>query len=196
MLNVQWNKYRTANERTGQPRLRWNGADAEAQWLRLGIKGLLPLWAFYFNCRTCEAAQAAAIIEKDGTATPQTRAEDAPSKHAQFKFIYMESVAIKMGTLQKARAWPPQTSSSNSQSSLCIMTPSSSQKTDVRCLILPSLHFWIHKNVVGAFPRGLKQVEVTCACTQSRTGMASGHWRTYSHSALFFFLDCHYFTQK
>lgn len=107
MLNVQYNKYRTANERTGQPRLRWNGADAEAQWLRLGTKGLLPLWAFYFNCRTCEAAHAAAIIEKDGTATHQTRAEDAPSKHAQFKFIYMESVAIKMGTLEKARAWPP-----------------------------------------------------------------------------------------
>lgn len=58
------------SERTG-PRLRWKGADAEARRLRLGRKRLLPLWAFHFNCGTCEAAHAAAIIEKDGTAARQ-----------------------------------------------------------------------------------------------------------------------------
>lgn len=99
---------------------------------------------------------------------------------SMLKFIYMASVAIRMGTLyRKAEPKTPKTSSSESQSSLCVMTRSPSQKTDVCCLIphQPPLsrYFRIQKNLVGAFSRGLKQVEVTCACTQSKTGMASGH---------------------
>lgn len=104
------------------------------------------MWAVCFNCRTYEAAHTAATIEKDGTASHQARAEDALSWHTQCNFICTSSVnqCGLEALYRNPESDPPQVSSTKSQSSSCVMMPSSSQKSSAAWYL--SLYFWIHKN--------------------------------------------------
>lgn len=111
-------------------------------------------------------------IEKDGRAAHQARAEDALSRHTQFNFIFVASVAINMVSrhfTESQSLTPPQQSPRHDaliqSEDSCVLLSSAASYL--------SLYFWVHKNL-GAFPRGLKQ-KVTCAaCTQQNVVMVSG----------------------
>lgn len=129
-------------------------AEAVLLLRRSGYKRTLPLRAFYFNCRT------AAIIEKDGAAAQQAWREDAPNKLAQV-YLY--------GVCGNQDGHFPDSQSQNKQNEQFNLPKQSVHhdaiiQSEERCALpfTSSLYFWIHKNIVGAFPRGLKQGEVTC----------------------------------